>query len=84
MPNGNPPICDLGCQTKIIIDGDSVAKLFEVTCEGIERFLDKGGNLNQPQNIIAKLIIAEDAAYEFQRAVLEGMGYHGPWPKCLS
>jgi len=83
--NGDPlPTCDLACQTKIIIDGDSVAKLFEATCEGIERFLDKGGSFKNSDKILTKLVAAENAAYEFQRAVLEGMGYNGPWPKCLS
>jgi len=85
MSNGHPPPeCDLACQTKIIIDGDGVAKLFESTCEGIERFLDKGGSFKNSDVILAKLVAAEDAAFEFQRAVLEGMGYNGPWPKCLS
>lgn len=74
-----------GCpECKVVIDGDLVEAVFATTCAGIERFQDRGGKLKNTDKIIEKLIIAENAAFEFQRAVLEGMGYHGPWPKCLS
>ena len=72
------------CEAKIILDGDLVEAVFHTTCESIERFLDSGKHLKQTDVILQKLIIAEDAAFAFQRAVLEGMDYHGPWPKCLS
>lgn len=87
MPDENPPPssgCDLACQTKIIIDGDMVAKVLEVTCEALERFFDKGGNLKHADKLHERLIKLENDAYAFQRAVLESMGYSGPWPKCLS
>lgn len=75
--------CDLACQTKVIIDGDMVAKVLEVTCEGIERFLDKGGELKNSDALHARLIKLENDAFAFQRAALESMGYSGPWPKSL-
>jgi hypothetical protein len=83
MSNGHPPICDAICQ-KIILDGDLAGKVFESTCERIEAWFAAGnGPLADSDKILDKLIKAEDAAFAFQRAVLEGMGYHGPWPKCL-
>jgi hypothetical protein len=83
MPDGGGS-CDLACRTKIVVDGDLVAKVFETSCEGFEKFIAQGGQLKNSTKILDKLIAAEDAAFEFQRALLEGMGYHGPWPKCLS
>lgn len=71
------------CEQKIILDGDLAGAVFTSTCERIEKFLDAGNHLKHTDNILVKLIIAEDAAFAFQRAALEGMGYTGPWPKCL-
>jgi len=72
-------------ECKVVLDGDLVASLFTSTCESIERFQDNGGTLENVGTIIEKLIVAENAAFEFQRAVIEGMGYHGEhgWPLCL-
>ena len=72
------------CEAKIILDGDLVEAVFKTTCEAIERYLASGKRLQHTDKILEKLIIAEDAAFAFQRAVLQGMGYSGPWPKCLS
>ena len=71
-------------ECKVVLDGDLVEAVFKTTCEAIERFIDKGGKLQNLDQIIQKLIIAEDAAFAFQKAVLIGMGYNGPWPHCLS
>lgn len=73
-----------GCpECKVVIDGDLAEAVFATTCEGIERFQASGGKLKQTDKILKKLIAAENAAFEFQRAVLEGMDYHGPWPLAL-
>ena len=72
------------CEAKIILDGDLVEAIFATTCESIERYLDQGNHLKHTDVILQKLIAAEDAAFAFQRSVLEGMGYTGPWPKCLA
>ena len=71
-------------EEKIILDGDLVGAVFQVTCERIEAFLANGSHLQHTDVILQKLIVAEDAAFEFQKAVLKGMGYNGPWPHCLS
>lgn len=84
MPNPPDPVCDLACQTKIIIDGDMIAKVLEVTCEALERFFDHGGELQNAAALHDKLIKLENDAYKFQRAALEAMGYSGPWPHSLS
>lgn len=77
------PLCDLACQTKIIINGDSAARILDATCEGFERFLDHGGTLQHTDKLLAQLVIMENEVYRFQRLVMESMGYAGPWPKCL-
>lgn len=60
---------------------EHMANVIEDTCQRIEAF---GRPIPHSEDIIGKLIVAEDLAFSFQRAVLEGMGYHGPqWPKCL-
>lgn len=72
-------------ECKVVIDGDLAAAIFTSTCEAIERFQNKGGKLEHVDKILKKLIKAENAAFEFQRAVIEGQGYHGEhgWPLCL-
>lgn len=80
MPDPNDcPEC------KVVIDGDLGEAIFKTTCEAIERFQDKGGKLENVGKILKKLAKAENAAFEFQRSVIEGMGYHGEhgWPLCL-
>ena len=74
------------CEAKVILDGDLAEAVFSTTCESIERFLAIDGNhLKNTDKIIKKLCKAENAAFEFQRSVIEGMGYHGEfgWPLCL-
>lgn len=72
-------------ECKVVIDGDLAEAIFSTTCEAIERFQASGKKLENVDKIIKKLIKAENAAFEFQRAVIEGMGYHGGsgWPLCL-
>lgn len=84
MPEPPPPPPG-GEEEKIIIDGGLVGAVFEETCYSIKAFIASGGHLNHAGNVIKKLIVAENAAFEFQRAVIEGMGYHGEhgWPLCL-
>jgi len=82
MPD-TPPLCDLACQTKIIIDGDQAGKVFESTCEGLQFFFGHGGKLRDGERVMKALIKAENAAFDFQRIVHEETGYGGPWPKCL-
>ena len=60
---------------------EHMAKVIEDTCEKIEAF---GRPIPQADEVIMKLIAAEDLAFKWCRAVLEGMGYTGPWPQCLS
>lgn len=85
MSNGDPdPICDLACQTKIVIDGGLTGKVFEETCYGIKSFLSAGGTFRDGSRVLAQLIKAENEAFKFMRIALEEMGYEGPWPHSLS
>lgn len=78
------PICDLSCQTKIIINGGSAARLIESTCEGLQHFFNNGGKLRNSPRIIALLNNLEDTAIELQKMVVkEGVGYSGSTGKML-
>lgn len=78
------PLCDLSCQTKIIINGGSASQLIESTCEGFQHFFNNGGKLQRSQEIIALLNEIEDKAVELQKLALkEGIGYSGPTGKML-
>ncbi len=78
------PICDLACQTKIIINGDVAAKVLETTCEAIERHLAAGGELPKGRDMIVLLNRIEDDAFKLQHMFLESIGFAGPWPHSLS
>lgn len=83
MSNGDPPPNCPEC--KVVIDGGLAEKVFAETCYAIKDFRDKGGKLENIEKIMRKLIKAENASFEFMRASIEGMGYHGEhgWPLCL-
>ena len=81
MPDPLPcPACD----AKIIINGDTAAKELEITCESIERFLDKGGVFPDALKLVMKLNHIEDLVFKFKREVLEQQGFEGPWPHSLT
>lgn len=82
MPD-TPPVCDLACQTKIIINGDVAAKILETTCEAIERHLAGGGKLPRGLEMIVLLNQIENDAFKLQRMFLESVGFTGPWPHSL-
>ena len=91
------PLCDLSCQTKIILDGDSVsAQLIGVAgqigaaCEAVKHAFDNGAKFSNGNEIIETLNSMEDAADDLQlkarkvqKLVLHGVGYAGPLPKAL-
>lgn len=80
----NPqPECNLACQTKIIINGDSVSGLVEATCEGIKHAFDNGAKFTNGSEIIALLNKMEDDALSLQKLVLKGVHYSGPTGKML-
>ena len=83
MPNGTEACPE--CEEKIILDGGLAGDVFERTCYSIQEFIAKGKRLEHAGHIIKKLIKAENAAFEFQRSAIQGMGYNGEhgWPLCL-
>lgn len=58
-----------------------MATVIEETCALIEAFRRPIPNGIE---VVHKLIAAEDLAFKWQRNVLIGMGYQGPFPHCLS
>ena len=86
MSNGDPlPVCDLACQTKIIINGDNAANLISTACEAIQHFTSNGGKLKHGDQVIQMANELEDLAVEFQKFVLrDAVGYDGPTGKMLA
>lgn len=78
------PIPCPACDAKIIVNGDMAAKVLEVTCESIERYLDKGGVFPDALKLVKLANKLENDAFAFQREVLEQMGFTGPWPKSMA
>lgn len=79
------PVCDLACQTKIIINGGTASRIIESTCEGLQHFFNNGGKLKHSGRIIALLNEIEDKAIDLQKMALrEGVGYSGPTGKMLT
>lgn len=76
--------CDLSCKTKIIINGDNVARLAETLCEQIEYFRDNDLPFDNGDEIIDALNHAEDAMCKAQRLFIKGQGWNGPLGKMLS
>lgn len=72
------------CETKIILDGDIVAKMLEATCERIEAFVGSGKQFHDATRVLIQLNKVEDETCKFIRVALEEMGFSGPWPKMLS
>lgn len=72
------PACDLACQTKIIINGDSVSGLVGAACEGFKHAFDHGANFINSHDIITLLNKMEDEARQLQRLLLAGVRYNGP------
>lgn len=84
MPNGEPPtLCDLACQTKIIINGDSVSGILNAACEGVKFAFDHGAKLSNGPEIVALLNKMEDEACQVQKMILAGIRYTGPTGKML-
>ena len=62
----------------------ALGNLFDETCEEIEAFVEEKA-LGNSKVILERLIEVENLAFVFMRVFLEkGVGYNGPWPKCLA
>ena len=71
------PICDLACQTKIIINGDTISGILNATCEGVKFAFERGVKITNGPEIITLLNKMEDEARQVQAMVLKGTGYSG-------
>lgn len=72
------------CEVKIILNGDVSAKVLEATCERIEAHVAAGKKFSNALELVTQANLIEDEVFKFQRMVLEGIGFTGPWPKALS
>lgn len=71
---------------KVILNGGIAARVLDETCESVYDFLEHGGKFDK--TTLAQLVVKaneiEDLVFRFQRAVLEGQGFNGPWPHSLT
>lgn len=86
MPDPDPP--PSGCPecAKVILNGGVAARVLDETCHTIYEFLEGGGKFADAdiKELVIKANMIEDHVFKFQRKVLEGIGFKGPWPHSLS
>lgn len=69
---------------KVILNGGVAARVLEETCQAIYNHLEGGGEFKNIKDLVVKANEIEDLVFRFQRAVLEGIGFKGPWPHSLT
>lgn len=80
MPHHNRcPECE-----KVILNGGVAARVLDETCQTIYNHLESGGEFENISELVVKANEIEDLVFRFQRAVLEGIGFTGPWPHSLT
>lgn len=75
-----------GCPecAKVILNGGVAARVLDETCHTIYQYLEKEGNkFENIEDLVVRANEIEDKVFDFQREVLEGLGFTGPWPKSL-
>lgn len=82
MPDHEPSICP-ECE-KVILNGGVAARVLDETCHTIYNYLESGGEFKNIKDLVVKANEIEDLVFRFQRAVLEGIGFKGPWPHSLT
>ena len=84
MPNGGPPPECPECAAKVILNGGVAARVLDETCSTIYSHLEAGKTLKNELKLVEMANKLEDDCFKFQRAVLEAMGFNGPWPHSLT
>lgn len=79
------PICDLACQTKIIINSGNIAGVSDSNYIAL-RHMAQSGALDKVNGkaLIALLNRMEDDAVEVQKMIAKDAGYTGPTGKMLT
>lgn len=81
MPEDSCPEC-----AKVILNGGIAARVLDETCHTIYEYLEAGHTFKDAD--IKELVVLanklEDDAFAFQKKVLEGIGFKGPWPKSMA
>ena len=72
------------CEQKIILNGGIAARVLDETCSTIYNHLEKGGTFENVEQLVRMANKLEDDAFKFSRAVLESIGFRGPWPHSMS
>jgi len=82
LPNDSPSNDCPEC-AKVILNGGISARVLDETCSTIYNHLETGGEFKNVKDLVKRANQIEDLVFEFSRAVLEGVGFKGPWPRSL-
>lgn len=83
MPDDGTTACP-ECEAKVILNGGVSARVLDETCKTIYQHLEKGGTFEGVKGLVERANDIEDRVFRFQRAVLESIGFRGPWPHSLT
>lgn len=68
---------------KVILNGGISARVLDETCHTIYEHLEGGGEFKNIKDLVKRANEIEDLVFRFQREVLIGVGFTGPWPHSL-
>lgn len=69
---------------KVILNGGVASVNLKEICNTIYQHLEQGRKFENIKELVKQANLIEDEVDKFRRMVLEGVGFKGPWPKCLS
>lgn len=72
------------CEAKVILNGGISARVLDETCHAIYQHVEAGKEFSNIKDLVKRANEIEDLVFRFQRAVLEGIGFTGPWPHSLT
>lgn len=70
-------------EEKIIINAGIAASVLEETCSLVYRRTEAGHGFPNATELVKMANEIEEMCFKFSRAVLEGVGFNGPWPKSM-
>lgn len=71
------------CEAKVILNGGVTARILDETCQTIYNHVEAGKQFKNVLHLVEMANKLEDDAFRFQRAVLDAIGFKGPWPHSL-
>lgn len=72
------------CEQKIILNGGVAARVLDETCKLIYSRVEEGKKFENVLHLVELANKLEDDAFRFQRAVLDSIGFEGPYSHALT